>query len=249
MSKPPKHIDHIRNHLPKDDRHFKLPALRTPSEIEYWHEQMHGARIATFELRGLQAARTFTQRASTAEDIRFINNVLAPAGEVSAWYLKFFSSTRMRRVGHIPMLGFEDIDLRPTARDVHEQSKDALGQAIAIGHGFVRAHETRARDIHMHREALGTAIGDAALLLSTIEIADTVRPMRPYATQMAVRDHGLAMFERSRTMWKEIGSHPSLAQLAYPDSDLSVYIRRSDDTPPNMIEAFEEATAAYAIPR
>lgn len=253
MNKPPKHIDHIKNHITSANgaKDFVPPKAVTSAEQARRHDRLPGHLLSEFEQKGWQGATILVKAAVEPEDIEFLHRFIAPAGEVSAFYRKFQSTRRMRRVGHLANLGFDEEELCPTSHDVLEGAKDAFSHAAAVSHGLVRAYETRARDIPMHREALGSAMGDASLLLVGAYVADSVRPMRPYATQMAVRDASLAMFERSRTMSREIGgTHPSIAGLAYPDSDYAVHLRRSSDIiPPAMREAIEEINDVCAMPR
>lgn len=252
MSKPYKHIDHIKNHLTiaGGAKHFMPPKAVTAAEIARRQGRTPDHLMSEFEYKSLQGAALMVKSAVEPEDIQFLNDFIAPASENSAWYRKFFASHRMRRVGRMAYIGFDEEDLCPSSHDLLEQAKDGFSGAVVRAHGLVRAYETGARDIAMHREALGSTVGDASLLLVGAQMADSVRPMRPFATQMAVRDQSLAMFERSRTMWREIGgTHPSLAQLAYPDSDLAVHIRRNDDVPPNMRAAIEQVNDIYAMPR
>jgi len=246
MKRPYKHFDIPKQHL-SDIGHYVPPKARTALESERRHGRLPGTLLAESELRGLYIARHVIAKVKTPEEIKFAVHTLAPAGLNSTWYRIARASNRMRKVGRLPFLATgDDEELRPSSKDVHEQTKDVFAQAIGVGHGLVRAMEAKHRDIPMHPVALGNVIGQASLTLASVEVADDVRVLRPFETQEVVREQAIGMLGLARTMGSELGTHPSLAQLADPDSDFSVYLRRT--APDAVYEALDEAARMYAMP-
>ncbi|MNL62941.1 hypothetical protein D3C87_1870170 [compost metagenome] len=79
--------------------------------------------------------------------------------------------------------------------------------------------------------------------LACIEVGTVADSYSPFDVQNLAREQSLQTLEQARVFGDHVGSHPSMAQLADPNSDLAVYWRRN--APNGAFEAYEEAIEDY----
>ncbi len=247
MGKAFKHFDLPTQHLPAEGAHFVPPRARSRAEIARRRGRPAGTLVAEHQLHGLQIAANVLERVGQQDDrdLIFATRVIAVAGLNSAWYT-FPSGDVMRRRLALPNMIGIDGEEPPSFADHYAMAKQGFREATIAAEGLVFAAGERSRQAAAQRMALGRQLGENSLVLACSELA----PFLPFdngerAVQAQARQLSLQTLEGARNMTEEIGTAPSLAGFADPDSDLSVFFRRN--APDGAYEALEAATATYGI--
>jgi hypothetical protein len=245
MQKPYRHFDLPINHLATGSPQFVPPQARSRSEIARRRERPAGALINEYQLHGLRIASEVLRQVDSEEDTGFAVRVISAAGVNSAWHTFPPGNVMRRRLALPNMIGEDGIE-PPTPLEHLQTARQGLVEATIAAEGLVLAAGEHSTTSKRRRMALGRQIGEASLTLSCSELA-TVLPLdaSEYEIQSLTRRFSLETLEGARTVAHEIGSAPTLAQFADPDSDLSVMFRRA--APNAAYKAFEAATSCYAI--
>jgi hypothetical protein len=244
MKKPFKHFDMPTQHLAGYDTHFIPPKARSAAETERRRSRPAGALVAEHQLHGIQIAATVLARVSEQPDIDFVSQLIGVSGLNTASYV-FPKGDVMRRRILLPNMIGEDGVEPPRTADHLEAARHGLREATVAAEGLLIVAGEKSKATMRLRMELGRQIGETSLGLICADMADIVPFDNELAIQSMARQQSLLALEASRTMGAEIGTPPSLAQLADPDSHLSVYFRR--EAPNGAYQAFEEATSLYAI--
>lgn len=242
MKAPFKHFDLPSHHL-TGDRHYVPPKARKSEEIERRKALPTGALLAEHQLRGIRIASSILERVVEKPDLDFTAKIISAGGINSSWYGFARGSQVMRRRLQLPYLAGSLDTPPPTGIGQLSSVRQSFEEAGTIAGSLVSSIETRSRRTNLQKRLLGRALGDASLSLACITLGRSYSMQSdPYDIQAEVRQQGLTALEAARTLEAEIGTPPSLAQLADTDSDLAVYIRRN--APNAVFEAYEEALAA-----
>lgn len=239
-----KDFDLPTKHL-SEAKHFVPAKARDEAEIARRRELAPGTLLAEHQERGVAVATTIIKLLSKPGDIAFSSRVLSAAGLNTAWYsfARGAENEVMRRRLKLPFLAahqpLEDQpEVRPGTDDLLQESAFIFSEARATGTELIDALDHMPLKTERLRKTFGRRVGKASLTLACVELGDTLQasPVSTIHTQNLVRHHCLQALEDARTLSSQVGLAPSIAQLADPDSHLSVYWRR---------EAPNEANAAY----
>ncbi len=229
---PTKHLD--------EAKHFVPAKARDEEEIERRRGLYRGVLLAEHQERGVAVASTILKIVHRPDDINFASRVLSAAGLNTAWY-SFARGAEyevMRRRLKLPFLVAHEPEFRPSSDDLLSDSAFYFSEARQTGQELITTIGSSERKEERLRKTFGRRVGKASLTLACVNLGDALRqyPLTGVDTQNLVRQRCLRALDDSRTMTAEIGLPPSVAQLADPDSHLSVYWRR---------EAPNEAARAY----
>lgn len=245
MTKPYRDFDLSTRHL-TGANHYIPPKARSSSEIERRHELPRGTVLVEQEMRGIAVARLILERVGDQPDVDFAVGILAPAAYNTSWYGVGQTSKVMRRQLKLPVLG-QDAEDRPTSAQLLSQSRRTFDTLELYSGVHLGQKINKSACLSKTTEGLGRMVGNAALELSAVPIGDSLLGTTPFDAQNRARIAGLQTVQAAHQLEEETGMPPSLAQLADPDSDLSVHIRRQ--APYEVYVAFDEAISTLAIPR
>ena len=220
-----KNFDLPVKHLEGKSEHYVPPKARNPYEIERRKMLPKGVLMAEMQAKGIKVARGILEQMIDQEDTIFATRTLAAASLNTAWY-NYAQGAQdvMRRTLQLP--NYEDMDEANAEEYLFNTAIDQMGQAETFAKRLVRDGHERRRLYVMHKKPLGVKLGNTALVLATIPKANQLAYLQdPAFRQMLTRDCALGLLEDSRTLYKQVGSNPTLAQLADQDSPLAVYWR------------------------
>ena len=237
-----KDFDLPTQHLAEE--HYVPPKARSAAEIERRHRLPKGSLLAEHQHRGLKVAAGILGNIIDQPDVDFSARLLAAAGLNTAWYgfAQGAETEVMRRRLKLPRLDGWQPAWRPSGPDLLREATDGFEEAVFAAKAVVSAVEHRSPRTAGYKKTLGRAIGNSSLTLACVPVADQlVLGGTDHDIQLLVRQRSLHTLNDARQLSGEIGSHPSIAQLADQDSDLSVYWRRN--APNGALQAFLEVTA------
>ena len=233
--------------LPKEhlisDRHFIPAKTHDRSEEMRRREMRPGTLIVEQQAKGLNVARTILENISDEEGLLFAANTLAVAGLNSAWYsYAQRAHDVMRRRLKLPIM------LHQRARQpasIVEDAKSLLKGAESEAAKLAWAMDRNSRRVDERQRNVGVRTGNMALRLATYEpvlSGDFGMVLDDESMQAHVREIALDALTSARTMHLVAGSHPSVAQLSDPYSELAVYWHRK--APGSIQSAVNDALAA-----
>jgi hypothetical protein len=240
-----KDFDLPTNHLP-GKRHYVPRPARSATEIARRRGLRRGTLLAEHQVRGLTVAAAILEKVEEPVDVQFSAKVLAVSGINSAWYsfARGAEEKVMRRRLKLPLLATGDAERRPDVTTLLPSARQRVNDAALQAHLLVGANELLSvAKIEDHKKQLGRAVGGASLELACIAsqsgFSGFGKTVTDFDAQNFARQRGLWALHHGRTLATEMGSYPSIAQLADVDSDLSVYWRRQ--APNGALEAYEQA--------
>lgn len=241
MNKPYRNFDLPKQHL--DDRHYVPERARTASEIERRRSVPSGTILAEHQRDGLLIASQMLQAIEEPEDLAFATDLIAMSGLNTSWYSYAAHSPVMRRRLNLPVLADEETDWYETSIGLRAKTQESLVGAVAIAEALATATQER-RPTDRHRQQLGRRLGNVSLGLACIELSNSADAYSAFDMQHFAREQSLRTLEKARTFGDQIGSHPSIAQLADPNSDMVLHLRRH--APNGAFEAYEEAIEIFS---
>lgn len=217
--------------LPKEhlleDRHYVPPKAHDPSEIARRRDLTPGTLLAETQHRGLKVAHTILANITDEDGLFFAAEMLSRAGINTAWYSYAQNSDVMRRRLKLPIM----IDERSrTADAIVDDSIELLGKQVDRARRLIDATEYQLETKGDHQRRIGVGVGNFSLRLSMLEpvsmgafydVSDN-----DFLAQQVARRQALRLLDAARQMHREVGAHPSIAQLADPYSHLAVYWHR-----------------------
>jgi hypothetical protein len=236
MNKPYRNFDLPKQHL--DDRHYIPERARTKSEIDRRRSMPAGTILAEHQRDGLVVANEIMRNVEQPEDITFATNMIAMSGLNASWYSYAADSPVMRRRLNLPILSDEETGWYETSIGLLVKTQHALVGAVAVADSLVKATRER-RPTARYQQQLGRRLGNVSLGLACVELSNSADAYSAFDMQHFAREQSLRTLEQARTFSDRIGSHPSIAQLADPNSDLAIYLRRH--APNGVFESYEEA--------
>lgn len=243
--RPFRDFDLPKNHL-KNVPHYEPRPPRDSSEIDRLAELPRGTYDAELQHRGIAIATAIlSQLDEGGQGLRFATRWLAASGLNTSWYnFKECSSDVMRWRLKLPILATEDPEQRPSALMLHRQIIGSMRESVMHAAGVV-TEIAQPPLLETRRRQLGRNLGHGALIMSCFAVGDFIGyesgNLGDYDLQSLARQRGLASLEDGRNLASTIGVAPSKAQLADPDSPLSVFWRR--EAPQDAFEAYEFAVA------
>ncbi len=236
-----KDFDLPTKHL--DGRHFVPAKARDEEEIERRRQLPQGVLLAEHQERGLAVASTILRFVKEPEGVGFSSRIIAASGLNSAWYgfARGAEFEVMRRRLKLPYLAIQNPAYQECSSDILDEAAFRFGDARATAEQLKNAIETYSPRVERHKRTLGRKIGKASLTLACVDLGDKLieQPLSSVDTQILVREHSLRALNDARTLGDTIGLPPSIAQLADPDSHLSVFWRR--EAPTDAVRAYETA--------
>jgi hypothetical protein len=234
-----KHFDLPVKHLEGEGEHYIPPKARESQEIERRKQLAPGVLIAEMQQKGIKIAKSILEIMIDEEDTLFATRTLGASAINTAWHNYAQSAKNvMRRTLTLP-----------TYADLGQEISKPNLINMALGHfDAAELHATnllndgyeRRRLYVKHKKLIGTNLGSAAVVLANAPHAKVIAYFdNPAYQQLVSRQSALELLEDSRTLYKQVGSNPTLAQLSDNDSPLSVYWRRN--APDLAYQALEEA--------
>lgn len=246
-----KDFDLPTNHLP-GVQHYVPRRARSAAEIERRRGLRPGTLLAEHQVRGLTVASLILDHIEEPVDVQFSSKVLAVSGLNTAWYsfARGAEEKVMRRRLKLPVLATGSSEHQPNLSILLLGSRDRLSKAVLDAHMLVAANELLPpAEVEDRKRQLGRSVGDISLELACVSSPDGIGRygdvISDFDAQNFARKRGLWALHHARTLATEVGSYPSVAQLADPDSDLSVYWRRT--APNGAVDAYEEALASPLV--
>jgi hypothetical protein len=228
-------------HLEGEGEHYIPPKSRDEQEIERRRQLAPGVLMAEMQLKGIKIARNILELVMDQEDTVFTTKTLGAAALNTSWH-NFAQGAKdvMRRQLTLPPYDEygPDVDKPFVISLASEQMCAAEHSALLMVH---EGHEKRKLYV-ARKKVIGVKLGDSALTLASAPYADIIPHINdPVYGQLLARRSALELLEDSRTLYKQVGSNPTLAQLADQDSPLSVYWRRqANDLAYNALEMAKE---------
>ncbi len=218
-----------------------MPAkARDEYEIERRRRLHPGSLLAEQQVTGLRVALGILERVHERPDINFASELLAATSINTSWYAVARDSLAMRRRLYLPVLADDTLDFRMSAAGVHSEAHGGIAEAGVLAERMRDELKTGVK-LKRSREEFGRSIGNASLSIACMELGSAHLRMRAFEAQEAARLQGLKALERGRGLERNLGVAPSIAQLAEPDSPLSVHWRRT--APNGAYQAYEAAIA------
>lgn len=229
------------------EHHYVPPPAREADEIARRQAERPGHLIAEQQLAGIQIAGEALGKIEGSEDTNFLAGVLAVSAYNSAWYTFAEGADMevMRRHVDLPWLMGPTPHDRPTSETVLEHARRDLLYATEQAYAVEQAIHYGSPRVHDFRPRLGRTLARAALHLAVVDLGDKLAGsprISDAKVQKMVRARCTRRVTQARTMAADIGSHPSLAGLTDPLSDVSVFIGRQ--APSGALKAFQEAAQA-----
>lgn len=246
MPKPYTQFDLPARHIP-GDHHYVPPRARQRDEIDRRRALPRGTILLEQQHRGLQVAQALLEAAHDENDVAYVSLYIATCGLNSAWYQCARNSRFMRRHTALPYIAQREEQPAPTTDSLLASTRSSFARITRTAGVLATYHAKQQPNEPLRADAFGRATAHAALSLACIPVLDTLQSGSVFHTQAAVRAHALATLDTARSIGAELGSPPSFAQLADPDSDMSVHIRRTARS--EVFYALEAAQDMYAMPR
>lgn len=226
------------------DAHFVPRKARDEEEIARRHELAHGTIILEHQRLGLGVASLAIKLAKSPDDIDFITSVLAASGINTAWYAfaRGAEAEVQRRRLKLPDLTALKPENRPSSEDLRDEAAWLFGEAMQRTDAVISALQTDRKKFISLSKTVGRMTGKASLTLAAAGAGDhiiEVGGMSQFDTQNLVRQRSLVALDTARTMDEALCVPPSLAQLADPLSNVSVYWQRQ--APNGAMNALEQA--------
>ena len=241
MKKPYKHFDLPTYHL--SGEHYVPARARHSSEIERRRMQPAGTLLLEQQRDGLAVASAVVNQLEEDDDLRFAGDMLAASGLNASWYSFAEGADVMRRRLYLPELADDETGWRETREGLLEKVRSNLAHVADVAWVLTDAKREGLRTDRTKTQ-LGRALGTVSLGLASLHLGDAPETVSAFRIQDSARRASLTALDRSRTVASEIGMNASIAQLADPDSPLSVHWRRNAPNGAHQafIKAQEEGT-------
>jgi hypothetical protein len=230
----------------EDMKHFVTPKSRDPYEIARRRELPKGVLAYEQQRKGLLVAQTALQSIDDPFNLNFAAELLAASTINSAWYVLARGAPVMRRRLKLPILAGDDADYSLDRQAIRRGAVGELSNATSQADVHLAMLHYRHEHAKKAQFRLGQIIGNAGLTLACVGIGEVqlleMAELRADKVQNRVRRRGLLALHHAQILTDQLGTAPSLAQLASPDSDLAVHWRRN--APEQAFSALEAAMAA-----
>lgn len=212
---------------------------------EYRRAMPPGSLILDQQLQGLLVAESMLGFVRNPHNHAKLALSIAACGLNTASYLMRNSQTQRSRL-KLPVVAIDDEggEWRQDFPSLKEKASAHLASTAELAFATWQAHVKNHVNADLAKRQLGREVGNASLELSAVSLG-YIPAGSAADIQNFMREQGLFALEQARTAHGIFGSHPTLAQLGDPDSDLGTWIRReaSDD----VYEAYEQALADQRV--
>jgi hypothetical protein len=244
MKQPYSHFDLPKQHL--SGEHYFPARSRDPREIERRRALAPGTLLAEQQATGVRMTARMFEAVSESPVNDFALELLAASGLNSSWYT--FADKQhevMRRRLYLPRLADDETEERVVTTERVIKVRSGLLATIENADRLTyRAGMNRLTK--RGRAEFGRSMGTVSLGLASIQLGNGLLHNDAFIVQDMMRNQALQTLDASRRLERFIGVAPSVAQLADPDSPLSVYWRRHapDEVYGAYEQAYEETIAA-----
>lgn len=241
MKQPFTHFDLTRQHL-GEAGHYVPPKARDSAEIERRKQLPAGTLLAEQQQKGIKIARNILKNVEAGESMAFTTKLLGMAVMNASWYTFAQGAPDvMRRRLILPKMADLETEWRPSIHDLRTETLASL--ALAEEHAGAYTGAIAGNRLSKNRvQQFGRYMGNISLKLAVIDSGLYVPGGNAWEVQKAVRGSALGLLEDARTFDSTLLEHPSVAQLADPDSPLGIFWRKQ--APQSAYEAYEQAIAA-----
>lgn len=219
------------------------PKARDEAEIDRRKRLPRGTLLAEQQRDGVAITADILESLEYPEDLAFASRVLGASALNTSWYLFAKGAPVMRRRLKLPLLTVPHEDVRPDTLELIQARDTRLAQVRDHANTYSQMVSFSLGELALEdrRTVLGRQLGNTALAIATVDLGDafTFSTVDDFSVQAAVRRRALRTLRDARELGVDIHTVPTLAQLANPDSDLSVFWRRN--APNGALRAYEEA--------
>jgi len=237
-----KDFDLPTNHQAKGEPYVP-PKARDSYEIERRHNLPAGTLLAEQQRDGVAISADILSVIEDPRSLAFASRLLGASALNSSWYLFADGASVMRRRLKLPLLTVPEDDIRPDTLELAQVRDERLRQVRDHANTYAQMVSFALSELALEdrRTVLGRQVGNSALAIATVDLGDlfTFGYGDDFRVQDTVRRRSLRTLRDSRELGTELHTVPSLAQLANPDSDLSVFWRRN--APDGALDAYESA--------
>jgi hypothetical protein len=227
--------------------HDVLPKSQDPERIAYLKTMPRGTANAEAQFFGHGVAYGVLNTVTEPTDIGYAVDILAPAAFNTAWYSGAQATTDVQR-RRLKLPRFDMPEGIATPQTFWDSGRQNFGGALKLANTLVRETHERNPQINKRRQMYMRQLGNAALELTGSQLSSGIlAEATAYDAQLWARMQSLRLLDTARNLGEIIGRHPSLKQLADPDSYLSVHIRRT--APKGARKAFVDAFDARSTAR
>lgn len=222
----PKQGDLPVAHLGKDG-HYVPPKAKDEEIIRLRRSRPGTLKLLASSVGANVAAELVYTSSEDLDLAQFTSGVIAPTIINSVWYQFAQGEKQNRR--NLPYFPLYE-KLEPANGLMNGAAENLQDASIAIRKlaGVSVINPIRKANL---RRSSSLILRDSAMALTAVPLADRLQYDPERYSELAVgqwmQNATNEMLITARTMYEEIGTHPSLAQLADSESDLSVYIRRN----------------------
>lgn len=247
-----KHLDLPVKFLNENIEHYEVAKPRNDQESERLLTLRPGTAVLEYQCKGLGIAGLAFKLAKTPDAIDFMTYVLSTSTVNTSWYTfaRNAEENVMRRVLNLTDLTASQPEYRRSTEDLRYEAAFMLGEAAILTEQTAKAFQYRdtPNEFERLRMKTGRLTGNAAITMFCAERGDLIIDaggMGPADTQQLVRKDGLALLEKAQNSHNEFGIHASVAQLADPYSNVSVYWHKY--APNDALFALEQAYALKEV--
>ena len=201
---------------------------RDPHEIARRRALLPGELVLEQQFKGLRVGRVALAGITERKSVDFALPLVSLAALNSVWHVhaeperNLEAGIRRRRLKYPTMTDWQD------SAHLLEGVKYGLAQGEKLAARLVLLHGTDTAELARVKRDFATCVGNAALAGAVVTgLGENPIPGSPLRAQQVAREYGLRLLESRAAVAEQIGSAPTLAQLADRDSDLSVYWRRN----------------------
>ena len=236
---PPKDHDMLVEHL-DDSLHAVVPKTYDEEREIYLRSMPRGTANAEAQAFGHAVASGTLDTVYDSHDIDYAIGIIAPSGYNTAWYNGAQQASPHVQRRRLKYPRFDTPSGNVTPGTLWDSGRQQFRGALVLANTV--ALETREQHprIMKHKLLYMRQLGNACLALVGSQLDPAViAEASAYDAQILARLQGLRLIHASRELGRVVGRHPSLIQLADPDSHLFVHIRRT--APKGARQAFINA--------
>jgi hypothetical protein len=241
MKTPPKDFDLSTSRIPGS--FYVPPKARDPIEIARRHTLAPGELVLEQQQRGVRIARLVLESLTDKQSVDFALPLLGVGSLNTAWHTHAQpertqeTGVRRRRLKYPWLPDWSDRD------HLLLGVKHSLTTAETLAARVTLAHSLDLPKLPRLQRDFATSIGEGALAGACIvALGDGPIPGSPLRAQLFAREAGILLAESRLAVAEQVGSAPTLAQLADADSDLAVFWRRN--APDQAFAAYSQALVA-----
>lgn len=248
MTKGFRNFDLPTIHL-SDGTNYVPPRTRDLQEATRRRNLPPGSLVLERQAAGLDVAvGLFNYPIDITKDREFLHQRVASALMNAAWYSYAYDNADvMRRQLKLPVLADDHAEWRETRTGLTIKVRDGLTHAASLVHRLAIAHQ-RELDTKRVNRRLGQQMGNTAVAIMCLSLTDAPQGMSEPEIQYVARLTALDALESARTSHQSTGTHESIAQLASPNTPMSIAWRRDAPSSNQAHNALVQAQSDFGLP-